>query len=347
MNKDPRYYDKDELFSRRAYLNFSISERGLGKTTCAKFWCIDDFLKTKKRFVWVRRYGTEIYGDKRKGLKGCANDFFEKIKKFYPEHKFEVDSGKCLIDGEVAGEFVALSTSSALKGVDFPNVNKLIFDEFLIPPSSKYSYLPDEVEAFLDLLSTIYRPITDTDGKEERTWVWLLANSITFANDYFYYFNIKPFKGRFYHDKKRGICVEQCKNEIYREAVKKTSFGKLVAGTKYEDYAIENKYLLDNNDFIQKKSPLAEYVFNIRYENREWAVYADNNLVYISDKVDRSRMFFTFTKPDHSLDSILIKSARGTRFDMLVRHYQLGLVRFENIMIKQKFIDFMGIFMVR
>ena len=23
--------------------------RGTGKTTCAKFWCIDDFLKTKKR----------------------------------------------------------------------------------------------------------------------------------------------------------------------------------------------------------------------------------------------------------------------------------------------------------
>ena len=49
MNNDKRFYSKDKLFSYRAFLNISLGARGTGKTTCAKFWCIDDFLKTKKK----------------------------------------------------------------------------------------------------------------------------------------------------------------------------------------------------------------------------------------------------------------------------------------------------------
>lgn len=349
MNNDARYYNKDELFSRDGFLYFSISERGLGKTTCAKFWCIDDFLKNGYKFVWVRRYGTEIYGDKRKGLEGCAKTFFEKVKKFYPKHKFEVKNGHCYIDDKDAGCFVALSTSSALKGVDFPEVNKIIFDEFIITEGSKYTYLNNEVQLFLDLISTIMRPITDENGKElTRSRVWLLANAITFANDYFYYFDIKPFRDRrFYHDKNRGIVVEQCKNELYRSLVKKTRFGKLISNTSYEDYAVENKYMLDSEDFIMKKSPEAQFIFNVRYDGHKWGIYADSSYVYVTNKINPSKLFFTFTKADHSLDSLMIKNARGTRFEILIIRYQQGLVMFDNLMIKKKFLDFISLFMLR
>ena len=348
MHYDSRYYNKDNLFAYDEILNFAISERGLGKTTCAKFWCIDDFLKHGNRFVWVRRYGTEIYGDKHKGIEGCAKDFFKKVQQFYPKVKFLVKGGHCYINDKDAGQFVALSTSSALKGVDFPDVNKIVFDEFIITEGSKYTYLTNEVGLLLDLYSTVIRPITDENGNEERTGkMWLLANAITFANDYFYFFDIKPFKSRFYHDKRRGIVVEQCKNEKYREAVRKTKFGKLIRGTAYESYAIDNEYMLDNNDFIMRKSAFADFIFNVRYMGQEWGIYADGQYVYVTNKVDKTRMFFTFQKADHSLDSTLIKNARGTRFDILVRNYQLGLVRFDSIMIKKKFLDFIKIFIVR
>lgn len=348
MHVDPRYYNKDRLFAYNEIFNVSISERGLGKTTCAKMWCVDDFLRHGNRFVWVRRYGTEIYGDKRKGIEGCAKDFFKKIQKWYPKVKFEVKAGRCYINDKDAGQFIALSTSSALKGVDFPDVNKIVFDEFIITEGSKYYYLNNEMTLLLDLYSTVIRPITDENGVEERTGkMWLLANAITFAHDYFYYFDIKPFSQRFYHDKKRGIVVEQCRNEVYREAVRKTKFGRLVQGTAYESYAIDNEYMLDNNDFIEHKSSNADFILNIRYCGQEWGIYADESYVYVTNKVDRERGFFSFQKADHSLDSTLIKNARGTKFDILVRNYQLGLLRFDNIMIKKKFIDFIALFIVR
>lgn len=348
MNVDKRYYNKDALFSYNAFLMFSISERGLGKTTCAKFWCVDDFIKTGHRFVWVRRYNSELAGDKKTKIEGCVKTFFKKIEMFYPKHKFEIKGSHAFIDGKDAGVFVALSTSQSMKSVDFPDVNKIIFDEFIIKKNKALTYLSDEVTLFLDLISTIFRPITDENGNEKINGrVWLLANAITFANDYFFYFNIKPFHNRFYHDKQRGIVVEQCENKVYREAVRKTAFGKLIAGTKYEKFAIDNEYMQDSNDFIGKKSPNAVMVFNVRYEGHEWGIYADNTHVYVTWGVDKSRPFYVFTKEDHTIDSVLVKNARGTRFDMLIKNYQLGLVKCENIMIKNKFIDFMKLFIVK
>lgn len=348
MNVDNFHYNKDSLFSYNEFLNFSISERGLGKTTCAKFWCIDDFIKTGHRFVWVRRYNSELAGDPKQKIEGCVKTFFDKISKYYPKHTFSVKGNHAYIDEKDAGVFVALSMSQSMKSVDFPNVNKIIFDEFIIKVTKATGYLKDEVTLFLDLISTVLRPVTDENGKEVmKGKVWLLSNAITFANEYFFYFNIKPFSKRFYHDKKRGIVVEQCENLRYRESVKKTAFGKLISGTAYERFAVDNEYMLDSNDFIGKKSSNADFIFNVRYEGHEWGIYADSNFVYVTFNIDRERPFYVFSKKDHTLDSLLIKSISGTRFEQLVRNYQLGFIRFESIMIKNKFIDFMKLFIVK
>lgn len=348
MNRDPRYYNGDNLFAYREFLNFSISERGLGKTTRAKFFVVDHFKKTGRKTCWVRRYNTELTGDKKKGIEGCVQKFFNKIQKYYPNDKLETRKNKMLVNGQEAGCFVALATSASMKSVDFPDYDTIVFDEFLIIKGSKNTYLSNEVNIFLDLISTVLRPITDESGKEPyMTRVWCLANAITFANDYFYYFNVKPFHTRFYHDKKRGIVVEQCENPVYREAVKKTRFGKLISGTAYEDYAVENKYMQDTSDFLGKKSSGATMMYNIRYEGHQWGIYADGNMFYVTWKIDRTRPFYVFTKSDHTLDSVLLKSVRGTIFESLIRAYQIGAFQCENIMIKNKFIDFMKLFIVK
>ena len=349
MNNDPRYYCRDKLFAYREFLNFSISERGLGKTTNGKFWVVDHFKKTGRKTCWVRRYNSELSGDKKKGIEGCVKKFFDKIRKFYPNDKLETKKNLMLVNGQEAGCFVALSTSASMKSVDFPDYDTIIFDEFLIIKGSKNTYLTNEVTLFLDLISTVLRPISDENGKEPyMTRVWCMANAITFANDYFYYFNIKPFHGRrFYHDKQRGIVVERCENPVYREAVKRTRFGKLISGTAYEQYAVENNFIQDTDDFIGKKSPDSVLLYNIRYEGHEWGVYADGLMFYITWKVDKTRPFYVFTKSDHTLDSYLLKSVRGTKFEALIRGYQLGLFQCENIMIKNKFIDFMNLFIVK
>ena len=55
------------------------------------------------------------------------------------------------------------------------------------------------------------------------------------------------------------------KNEEYREATRNTKFGKLIAGTSFEDYAINNKQFNENNLFIEKKYGTSKFSFAFIY----------------------------------------------------------------------------------
>ena len=59
-----------------------IGNRGGGKTYGFKTWAIDDYLKTGKQFVWLRRYGTEV-DEMRK-------TYFDDIAKKYPAYNFSI-----------------------------------------------------------------------------------------------------------------------------------------------------------------------------------------------------------------------------------------------------------------
>ena len=53
------------------------------------------------------------------------------------------------------GYAMTLSTAQDLKGTSFPEVNTIIFDEFIIEEGQKKYYLQNEVVIFLNLLETI------------------------------------------------------------------------------------------------------------------------------------------------------------------------------------------------
>ena len=52
------WYDLSQLLSYNKILNFVIGQRGGGKSFNAKKWCVNDFIKNGKQFIWVRRYKT-------------------------------------------------------------------------------------------------------------------------------------------------------------------------------------------------------------------------------------------------------------------------------------------------
>ena len=55
-------------------------------------------------------------------------------------------------------------------------------------------------------------------------------------------------------------------------------FGKLVAGTSYEDYAINNKFILDNDNFIEKRSNTSKFSFSFIYKGNIFGVWVDFKL---------------------------------------------------------------------
>ena len=53
------------------------------------------------------------------------------------------------------------------------------------------------------------------------------------------------------------------------------SSGRLVSGTSYSDYAINNKMVNDNNFFIEKKQGSAKFSFCFIYNGETYGVWID------------------------------------------------------------------------
>lgn len=84
-------------------------------------------------------------------------------------------------------------------------------------------------------------------------------------------------------------------------------------GTPYSDYAIDNKFMLDNSTFIAKKSALAKFNFAFIYENFKFGVWFDyaNNLIYVSnDYIKDSPLLFSCSLNDHNENTLFVKNAR-------------------------------------
>lgn len=97
--------------------------------------------------------------------------------------------------------------------------------------------------------------------------VFLLANSVTITNPYFLYFDLKlPYNSDIVTYKNGLILVQYMKNEEYRQEKKKSKFGRLVEGTSFEKYAIDNEFVLDNDNFIEKKQGTSKFSFAFIYQ---------------------------------------------------------------------------------
>jgi len=334
------FYDGYKTLTYNALFNFIIGNRGGGKTYWAKRWAINDFIKNGNEFIYVRRYKTELR---------TVKTFFSDVSAEFPDHELSVSGNNLYIDGDKAGEVMALSTSKIMKSNSYPNVNKIIFDEFIID-KGVYKYLPNEVEYFLDLYETIAR-LRDVK-------VFFLANAITQTNPYFIYFDVElPYSkmvqtfynsgdGRFIKKKLKDypdVLIELVRNEDFIREKKKQRFGQLIAGTQYSDYAIENSFLRDSSTFIEKKNERCRYLYSITYTGFTFGVWHDlkNGLLYLSfDTEKENRINFAFTTDDHKINTMLVSSiARNGYLKQMFDGYKMGYLRFESMDIKNIYHD--------
>lgn len=327
------YYDGNEMLTHDRLINFLVGGRGVGKTYWAKKWAITDFLKTGKQFVYLRRFSTEFD-------EGKKEEFFKDIEVAYPEHKFEVKGYKALIDGKVAGFFKVLSTAKVQKSVPFPNVNKLIFDEFILD-NGYHHYLPDEVINFFEFYSTVSR---DRDIRAV-----CLSNALTISNPYFTFFKAKidPMELKRWYKPHNDILIEMIKSVEYEKKMEQTRFGKLIKGTRYGDYALSNKFLRDSKTFIGGKTGTAKYHFTIKHKGQLMGIWYDNeiNKYFVSKSVDKQcKLIYTIVNEDHTNQTQLIKGRKSIHLMSFAKAYQLGEVIFESIALKNTCFDIIKLF---
>lgn len=331
------WYDKSALLSHNRLLNMVLSNRGGGKTFHFTRWAIEDFKKTGKQTVWVRRYKTELT-DPEKGIL-VNGRFFDAVRSYYPDDDLTIEGSTGYINGEPAIIFIALSTSRQMKSVALPFTNKIIFDEFLVT-EGRTGYLKAEVEVFLDLFETVAR-------LRDNVRAVLLANAISIVNPYFLYFNIKPRADKRFTVRGQ-VCIEMFTDADFIEAKRKTRFGELVQNTRYGSYAIDNRWLLDSDTFIEPKPAKCEFMLGLKYNGIMYGFWMDykRGLIFVNRQYDPSSYWlYCLNRDDHDMNLMLIKSLSDShKIKKIVTAFRCACLRFEDMSIKDQFYELIGLF---
>ena len=333
------YYDYDKVLSRDFLIAFIVTERGLGKTFGAKKTMLKRWLKTggEEEFMYVRRYKTELDSSLATFWSDLqANGYFE-------DYSLKVQKSKLLTkftcDGKVCGYAVPLSTSNILKSTAFPKVKYIVFDEYLLNSGGTYRYLRNEMGLFLDLVETVFR--MRDDGK-----ILMLGNAInTFNSPYFSYFDLDISEGKEFKTYKDGaILVHYARNDEYREKKRQTKFGKLIDGTEYGRYAIDNQDVSLNHLFIGRRPEKSMFAALLVINGRNIGMWGGRDgFLYLSDKYDpNTTNKFAFEFNDHTETTIFNTVRENYYIHMCVKAFKHGLLKFESEKIKAHMMGFLN-----
>ena len=332
-------WNRSKVLSYNKLFSFIIGARSIGKTYDCKKWAIDDWVRKGKKTAWVMRYRTEID----EIVKG--NKFFEDISRAYPDYQFKIEGNlgqlRKMIDGidpkEIAWDtfmsFKALSESS-LKAISDPDVNKVIFDEFIPLPGIRY--LSNEVERFLEYFFTIAR---DRDIR-----AIFLGNNVSVVSPYFTYFKVKmPKEGEFaVYDE---IVIENCKNEAFKEQMRSTRFGRLVKGTNYANYAIENQSLVDLNSFVMDRPKNSRCA--VRIDSQMGTMYlwtARPASLFVSLVGNPNCTCWAVDEASHGEGKERVDFAGTFAMTLIKKHYRMGSLFFDSAEVKATFMAVCGRF---
>jgi hypothetical protein len=304
------------MLSYNRILNFIIGARGIGKSFAMKEFPIKRFLKYGEQFIYVRRYKPE--------LKKVTNYFNDIMQKF-PEHQFKVKGRELYCDGKLMGWAIPLSTWQSEKSNAYPNVSTIIFDEF-IREKDNSGYIPNEVEALLNLMDTVFR-------NRDNVRCVCLSNSVSVVNPYFLYFGIIPnINKRF--NAYQNVLVEIPDSKDFSDERRKTKFGQLIDGTEYGGMSLDNQFVNDSQVFIEKRSKESKFVFSIVYNGMTMGIWVDlvAGLLFLSNDHDpSSKNVFALSTEDLNENVMFMKAWKNNYYlRKLVNAFMNGYLRFDN-----------------
>lgn len=259
-----KYYDVHEDLDRGLTFNFIIGGRGIGKT----FSALRSAVSLSGNFIYLRRSKTEI--------ELCAlpeTNPFKAVNNFDgTDYKIQRAGDLSTIldpEGNVRGYAMALSTFGNLRGVDFSDVNLILFDEFV--PQKNARPIKAEDEAFFNLYETVNRN-RELDGLPP-VRVLMLSNAVSINSPILAALGLVGIlermiaKGKeYYIDRDRSILVRLPYDADFAAEKSMTALYRLTAGSRYADHAIGNKFAYDSWYNVRSR-PLGEYTPVCSYDD--------------------------------------------------------------------------------
>lgn len=173
-----KFYNGTELKNLNADYNIILGERTGGKSYWTKNYVVSDCVKHKEKFVYLRRYDSDIktidvqqyFSDT-----NCKKLGFDLITVYRSElYATEIDNEGNYKRLYCIGRAMSLSRMVSYKSQIFNDYTHIIYEEFVTDDI----YLDNEPDTLLDFISTIFR---NRKGK-----VWLIGNKLTRFCPYYF-----------------------------------------------------------------------------------------------------------------------------------------------------------------
>lgn len=279
-----KYYSDENIKAQGARYNIIFGGRSNGKSTAICKSLIDDHMNHKiKKFGRVLRFITDARDDLMNAwfqsdyLMEYTRDTYGKEVWYDGQQWYFIKAGedpyarKTLKD--YFGRVFILNTEYKYKSAQFPDINRLIMEEFVLLNSA--DYLPVEFELFMSLVSTINR---DRDDLK----VWLIGNTLNKANPYFEGLGINIDKLHIYPGQIRTLRNHYgVKYAIEYAQMSYTEEKEIPDILKIDgnEIAFEGDFEVDSNvydpqtmkRFLKKTSPV--YVSTLLYRDSEIYLY--------------------------------------------------------------------------
>lgn len=210
-----QYYTLDNIDRYETAYKLVVGERSNGKTYSVKKRIIDRIKTEDIKFIYMRRRHPYI-------VRSICEKVFADINKYAEEQlgdfiKYNVNGEFYIEQGEtikVIGHAIAVEDAYKKKGISFPGTSIVLFDEFI-----DKEYMIDELELFLNIMSTISR------GNENKMTVYMLGNTVSKSCPYFKLFGIdvnRLKQGKIAvvsHKKGVTAAIEYCKTLLLNASV--------------------------------------------------------------------------------------------------------------------------------
>lgn len=321
------YLAMDKIIETGYPFIFVPAARGTGKT----YGTLKDLFLKGEKIIQLRRTQNEV--DMQNSEKGSSyGTIMRDLGKDFSIVK-QNKIGHVIVDDETICYNLALSTFANVRGIDFNEINYIVYDEFIAEPHVR------KIKAEGMALANIYETVNRNRELQGRPPVVLvcLANSVNMANDVFLYFDLITHAEEMIN-KKEEIRVIGNKLLIIPQSSpisEKKSHTALyqAVNSEFSEMAINNKFVLNDFQYVKKQN-LQEYRCMVQLGDLYIYEHKSGNQYYVTFQKGQTKNIYGNGYADRT-------KAKRSEWNHVI-HYLDGIMLFESyrcIALFEKYFD--------
>lgn len=266
-----------------APMTFIVGARGVGKTVNVLAYMLKRCYQTNTKFIYLRRYDNEIETTRVDlNLQSKLVGYEVSRSSYIDENK--VGSDMLWVEDKPIGYMMSLNSASKVKSNAFPDVEWIVYDEFIDPKGRE---LKNETLKFYSFAQTVFR---DYDKYK----AIFLANATNLYNNYFLDLEILP-TGRVTNFRDKGIKVIMYETSSALRSKNEHSFlGKQLTIIEGETgSSLTNNFDNQFDDFIRKLNKDCKFLYSLKIRDEIYGVWTyqedDQSCILVSNKTDPSK----------------------------------------------------------